>query len=633
HHAGNVVGTVHVQSRRALGDADVAEVADVVARFEARITELGGIPAETAWQRLAGAAAALTTLHDHDTIARAAVRNATTLTDLESAVLVTVTADGQRVTAAHGPLGPTLEALKPSTTAAIGRWIAGGASVCTVGTFPGVGFSGSAQVWDAGIRSLVAVPVIGAVEVQGFLMVADEQPSRPTPEDVQVLEMFATHIASTLQAADALTELQHLAICDSLTGLGHGASFHDRLEAAMDGPDGVAVLAIDLDGFTQINNLKGHRAGDRVLVEVAAAMRASLRGSDQVYRIGGDEFAAVIATTSEAEAVSIADRLRRAVVATRLTTVSIGVRVCLDTLDSHACADAIRADADLALQEAKARGRDNVAVHRPALRDALQARARLATELAAAPARGQLRLDYLPIVDLRSGVVMAAEALVRWQHPRLGLLAPGHFIDVAEHGGQIAAVGAWVMTQAIAQAARWRADGLDLSVSVNLSGAQLVPGFVTFVADALRDAGVPPQALTAEITESGLVHDDARIDVLRALHDLGVRVAVDDFGTGYSSLSHLSHLPIDMVKIDRSFVAALEDDHNLATARTIVELAGTLGLICVAEGVETAAQMAHLQALGCTQAQGFWFCRPARPEVVAALVTTRSVARRSASVT
>jgi diguanylate cyclase (GGDEF)-like protein len=621
-HGGGVVGCVNVESPRALERADVDHVRAATAALERWLDVHDGVPVETAWQRLARESAALAQLHDHRAIARLAVERATQLTGMTSAVLVTDEAgDVRRVAAAFGPLAPALRTLEPATLDAIAGWTSSGASVYTFGSFPVQGFSGSAQVWDAGIQALVSVPVMGPAGARGFLLAADGTQSQPGTDDVQVLELFAAHLAIALQGADAFVELRRQASRDTLTGLGHGAVLHALLEERLEaGGADLVVLLIDLDDFKVVNDSNGHLFGDQVLIELARSFEAHVGPTDRVFRIGGDEFAALVSAADDADAVAAAERLRAAAAAGGHLTVSVGVRRHDPHRDGGCTADRLMADADLALYQAKADGRNQVQLYRPAMRRALLARAQLAAELATA-VDGELYLDYQPLVDLRTGAISGAEALIRWQHPRRGLVMPDGFIAVAEEDGQIAGIGSWVVATAAAQAAAWRrATGLPLTVSVNVSGTQLRPGFVEDVRTALERADLPPDGLVAEITESALVDEAARVEVLAALRALGVRIAVDDFGTGYSSLSYLRRLPIDIVKIDRSFVSDLSDRRNAAVAKAIIDLAHTLDLGCVAEGVETAEQAAQLRQLGCGQAQGYLFCRPTTPAHVLELV-------------
>jgi diguanylate cyclase len=610
---GQVIGVLNAESRRPLSARDAPVVAECAAALGRRIGALGGVPVETRWQAVAREAAAFARLRDPELLAARAVAQACALSGYSSAALVVA---GRRLTVAAtlGPLGPAFTRMPQATLADIAGWPAGESSVYTSGSYPGVGYAGTQQLLAAGVAALICSP-LPSEDGQGFLMVADELPRRPDTDDVRLLELFAATVASALQAAEAFAELHRQAARDPLTGLGHNRTFRTHLEAATGKPEppGVAVILIDLDRFKAVNDTDGHLAGDRVLVDVANALRRGLRGADRAYRIGGDEFAAIVHVQSLEEAVGIGERLRAQAAATGHTTVSVGVAF---SDGSDAEAEMLQSDADLALYEAKRAGRDRVAAFRPTLRSALVERARLAAQLEGAIARGDLYCQFQPVVDLPDGELLGAEALVRWRHPTRGLVPPLEFIPIAEEDGLIAELGALVLRQTCrlgAEANRDRNPESLIKFGLNVSGLQLEPAFVRLVQDVLAETGLPADALVIEITESGLVADAARVDVLAAVRDLGAHVAVDDFGTGYSSLSYLRTLPIDILKIDRSFVAQLDDQRNAAIARTIVELAHTLGLSTVAEGVETPEQSLQLHMLGCDHAQGYLFDRPLAP--------------------
>ena len=611
---GRQVGVLNVESPRALVEGDVARIRAAAGALARRIEQLGGLPAESPWQRLALEVAAFPRLNHPGAVAERAAARAARLIGYSSA-LVVLAGTPPRAVAVDGPLSAVLRQLQPSTLAAIASWTGGGSSVYTFGEFPGTGFSGAEHIWDAGIEALVCVPLVGGDGPRGFLLVADDEPHTPPTEDVQILELYAMHVASALQATEAFTELSRQASRDVLTGLGHNAAFRSLLAAERERDDrnGLAVVLVDLDGFKGINDTSGHLTGDRVLVDVARALADAVRDADRVHRLGGDEFAVAVRVADAEEAARVGERLRVATARTGHTTASIGVVWRSPSAIRTSTADALIADADLALYEAKRCGRDRVELFRRELREVVLHRARMAAELAGAIARDELFLLFQPVVDLTSGRVLGAEALIRWNHRERGIVGPVDFIPVAEEDGQITAIGRWVLGRACAEAAAWnrrRAPGGLLKVGVNVAGQQLEPGFVDDVRAALDGSGLPPDALVLEITESALVDEAERIEVLRAVRALGAHVAVDDFGTGYSSLSYLRRLPIDVVKIDRSFVAELDDRRNAAVARAIVDLARTLELSCVAEGVETAEQAARLVLLGCEHAQGFLWCKP-----------------------
>jgi diguanylate cyclase (GGDEF)-like protein/PAS domain S-box-containing protein len=427
-------------------------------------------------------------------------------------------------------------------------------------------------------------------------------------------------------------ELVHRALHDPLTGLANRVLLHDRAEQALARGlrsarehQAVAVLLIDLDDFKKVNDSLGHGAGDMLLVAVSRRMLAATRGCDTVARLGGDEFAVLLEGMAEAEdAVRVAERILEAMRAPVhlegkevLVGTSIGIALAIDGEG----VDELLRNADVALYQAKARGKHRHATFVPAMHAAALARLDLETDLHAALTREEFALAYQPIVELSTGRVTGAEALVRWTHPTRGAISPAEFIPLAESTGAIVALGRWVLRAACRQLATWdeeslaqgrRRSGAPLSVAVNLSTRQLQdPGLVDDVAAALTDYGLASRRLTLEITESAMMHDaEVALARLSALKALGVRLAVDDFGTGYSSLSYLRRFPVDVLKIDRSFVDGLSRTGETALVRAIVRLGDALGLKTVAEGIEHAEQLAQLRALGCGMGQGYYFARP-----------------------
>ncbi|HSH58235.1 MAG TPA: EAL domain-containing protein [Acidimicrobiales bacterium] len=419
-------------------------------------------------------------------------------------------------------------------------------------------------------------------------------------------------------------ELRQKAFYDSLTGLASRALFHDRLDKAVEvarrrgAPP--AVLIVDLDGFKEVNDTLGHAAGDRLLVQVAERLRGYLRPGDTAARVGGDEFALLLEDTSRSGAESVAERISvacRAPVALEgrdvMAYASIGVAVWVADMADD---DAVMQCADAAMYWAKANGGNHAQTYDAAMHASVRGRLELAADLRGCVERDELELHYQPIVATDSGTVMGFEALVRWRHPRHGLIPPDRFIPVAEQTGVIMALGRWVLETACRQALEWQQrhpSDPPLYVSVNLSTRQIrQSGLVAQVERILADSGLDPGCLVLEITETALVSDfEASIDSLHRLKDLGVKLSIDDFGTGYSSLTYLRRLPVDVVKIDRSFVSGITtspEEWSLAVA--IVKMVKALSLATVAEGVETAAQLAHLRALGCGFAQGYYFARP-----------------------
>jgi diguanylate cyclase (GGDEF)-like protein len=375
----------------------------------------------------------------------------------------------------------------------------------------------------------------------------------------------------------------------------------------------VAVLLADLDRFKVVNDSLGHTAGDRLLVAVANRILGSLQPGEVTARFGGDEFAVLSEGAGGPEgAEAIAARLHDALLAPfvldgREVHVSASIGIAQPRLGNDP-PEALLRDADTAMYRAKAQGPSRSELFDDAMR--LRALDRLDTEdaLRRAVATGQLRVMYQPIISLADERVTGVEALVRWAHPSRGLLPPADFIGVAEETGLIVPLGAWVLEEACLQSREW-----PVEVAVNISGTQLSqPDLASMVESVLGRTGASPASLCLEITESVLMEDaEPAIGTLDALKGLGVRIAIDDFGTGYSSLHYLKRYPIDVLKVDRSFVAGLGvDDEDSAIVSAVISMAHALGLEAVAEGVTSAAQLAELRVRGCDQAQGFYFATP-----------------------
>jgi diguanylate cyclase (GGDEF)-like protein len=406
---------------------------------------------------------------------------------------------------------------------------------------------------------------------------------------------------------------------DQLTGLANRTMLEERLARLLAGDGRVTLLVLDLDGFKDVNDARGHLDGDAVLREVAERLRGCVRAGDLVARLGGDEFAVVAAgapggVASLGERVLAAVRVPLALPDGSVVSLSGSLGVATPGDAEERTATALLRNADLAMYLAKSRGGDGLAVYADGMAERARDRSLLQQDLLGATAAGQLRVHYQPVVHGADGTPVGFEALVRWQHPERGLVPPAEFIPLAEETGVVTDIGRWVLAEATRQCATWSAaSGRPLRMSVNLSPRQILEEDIpSLVAAVLADSGLPARQLTLEVTEGVFVHDvDRVVDQLHRLRELGVRIAIDDFGTGFSSLSYLRRLPADVLKIDRSFVADLPDSRSSASlVASIIELAHTLQLDVVAEGVETDAQRRCLVELGCGLAQGYLFARP-----------------------
>ncbi len=428
-------------------------------------------------------------------------------------------------------------------------------------------------------------------------------------------------------------QLRHQAFHDVLTGLANRSLFRDRLGHALmragRGGRPTAVLYLDLDDFKSVNDRLGHAAGDRLLVAVGDRLRAATRAGDTVARLGGDEFAIIVEEAEPSEAAQAAERILRtltppfAIDASQIVArASIGIAV--QTVDSGD-ADELLRRADIAMYAVKARGGDGHVTYEPELYDATVARMELKADLRDALERGELHVAYQPFVDIETAAITGSEALMRWNHPRRGQIPPIDFIPRAEESGLILDLGRWILESACRQTRVWQelTGNPDLTVSVNLSGRQVADAdLVADVGRILAASGLDPQRLTLEITESVLVRDvETTVAAFRALKALGIRLAIDDFGTGYSSLSYLRQFPIDILKIDRSFVNSLDGSaDSMALVRSILDLSTTLRLDTVAEGIETSEQHRALRGLGAHRGQGHLFARPMPPEALGDLL-------------
>jgi diguanylate cyclase (GGDEF)-like protein/PAS domain S-box-containing protein len=425
-------------------------------------------------------------------------------------------------------------------------------------------------------------------------------------------------------------ELEHQAFHDALTGLPNRSLFGDRLEHAHQrlsrGAGCYAVLMLDIDNFKTVNDGLGHAAGDALLVEVAHRLTTGIRAGDTAARLGGDEFAVLLEDLrAPADASRAADAIRDAFrvpfsVASRELTVSATIGVAT-SLGGTAPADVVR-NADAALYVGKSAGKDRHEVFSQDMHATAIERLTLEQDLRAGIGRGELMLLYQPKVDAHTGRMTGVEALVRWNHPQRGLVAPDQFIPIAEQSGLINEIDTWVLGEACHQAQAWASSSVGpVPVAVNVSGRSLVScGLIERVLDALKQSSLNPRYLELEITESAAVADQAKaLALLQSIRDLGVRIAIDDFGTGYSVLSRLQGFPVDTLKIDLSFVRAITSETSTAPiVDAMIAMGLSLGLKIVAEGVETEIQRAYLVKRQCSELQGYLISRPIKPEEVIA---------------
>ncbi|WP_229219875.1 EAL domain-containing protein [Rugamonas fusca] len=449
-------------------------------------------------------------------------------------------------------------------------------------------------------------------------------------------EHVSHHVCVLTDMTDTMRyqqQLEHQASHDALTDLPNRNLLADRLEQAIGYAQryqhAVWIAFIDLDNFKLVNDSLGHQQGDVLLRTVAARLRACVRDSDTVARLGGDEFTLLLMETPETPAAaSLLRRVLEAVTAPvtldgrqHTITCSIGVSVCpQDGVD----AQQLLRQADLAMYRAKEAGRNQIQFYEAAMHARVHERTLIEAELRHALERGELSLHYQPKLSLRSGEMLGLEALLRWQHPTLGMVAPARFISVAEETGLIVPIGRWVVRAACQQNQAWQRAGLaPQRIAVNLSMRQFSdPGLVDGIIAALADSGLKPHLLELELTESLMMHNvDAAVEVLARLKKLGVALSIDDFGTGYSSLAYLRLFPVDYLKIDQSFVRDMLGDPNVAAiVRSIIALAHSLDFKVVAEGVETEAQLAYLRRYQCDEMQGYLFSRPLSADGIAGLL-------------
>lgn len=484
------------------------------------------------------------------------------------------------------------------------------------------------MLWDMNVEGYIGTPLFDtAGQPLGLMSVLDSKPMRYTTMLVDILEIFAARAAAEIQRLRAEEHIRYMAFRDYLTGLPNRAQLHAHLSEALDqakkGNSHGAVLLIDLDHFKTINDALGHEVGDLVLQKVARQLEDTVDGRAFAAHMGGDEFIAVMADNSQDEvataakgrqlAEEITARLTNPIhVGNRVLNVGASIGIALFPQQEATALDLLRC-VDMALHRAKERGRNNIQFFLPSMQVHADERLKLERGLRQALANGELVLNFQPQID-STGQVTGAEVLLRWHHPEIGVISPATFIPIAEATGLIHPVGEWVLDQACARLMAWADAGVPfhMHLSVNVSPWQFAhPDFVPQVRRIMAARNIDPQRLMLEITESVLLNDlEETISKLKDLRSMGIQASLDDFGTGYSSLSYLKDLPLDELKIDRSFVKQIEPNSDNSLIKAIIAAAQHLGLVVIAEGVESEMQRDILNKLGCHSFQGYLFSQP-----------------------
>ncbi len=542
--------------------------------------------------------------------------------------LLTVLLDIQRAISHRAPLATILTAITDGARTVLHGW-----PVTLVLDDAGDGPASAAAREPVDARTTVAVPVHVHGIRAGELRASAPADSTASPIEREQLQTFAEHASLALSEARTFEAMQE-AFWDALTGLPTRQLLVDRLRHLLrdaSGASSPSVLLLHLDRFGAVNDILGRAAGDALLQQVTERLLATVSADATVARFAGAEFAVLLpgpaASTPEAVARDIIATIERPfTVDGTLVHVGVAVGVAHATDCRGSCADELLSNADVARYRARATGSGAVVTYDGEMRAALLERLEMQAHLQTALDRHELVLHYQPIVELDTGRSTGVEALLRWTHPDRGAVPPSDFIPIAEVTGAIVPIGRWVLQTACQQIARWRLVDPRLTMNVNVSAHQLRdPGFPQDVRRALDASGLPGAALILEITESVLLEDDDQtLDSLRALKDLGVAVALDDFGTGYSALGYLRRFPVDILKIDRSFVSGGDAEHDDGDqlVRTIVELGRAYQLEVVAEGIEDEGQRQRLVELGCSHGQGYHFGRPADGDAFDARLAT-----------
>lgn len=481
-------------------------------------------------------------------------------------------------------------------------------------------FPRAASATAAGLKGGVAFPVLVKAEVVAVLEFFSDAVLLPDETLLKVVAQIGTHLGRLVERQRSEDQrLAYMAHHDALTDLANRTLFSERLQFALARVrrgDSFALLCLDLDRFKAVNDTLGHNCGDALLREVGIRLRGCVRDTDTIARLGGDEFAVIQVPAFEpAEAAALAGRIRTALSTPYnilghhvVIDVSIGISMPVDGAD----ADQIINNADIALYRAK-EGRGRFRFFEPAMDAEIKARRELELDLARAVAENEFELHYQPIFDIALDAITSCEALIRWRHPRRGLIPPDMFIPIAQETGFMVQIGAWVLRQACTDAATWPSH---IGVAVNVSPSQMTGlSFLQAVITALAESGLSPTRLEIEITEAVLMqNNETTLATLHSLRDLGIRVAMDDFGTGYSSLNYLRSFPFDKIKVDRSFINGLPgEDEARAIVQAIAAMASSLKIRTTAEGVETEAQLDNVKALGYSEIQGYLLSKPLHP--------------------